>query len=80
MAATAASFAMVQPEAAVEHDELQHGRHADFHEPCRDVNQCLGVTGDVTRMRAEGKSLLDVRRAIDAKYGGTPTPTPYPKV
>jgi hypothetical protein len=31
-------------------------------------------------MRGEGKSLLDVRRAIDAKYGGTPTPTPYPKV
>jgi hypothetical protein len=30
-------------------------------------------------MRGEGKSLLDVRRAIDGKYGGTPTPTPYPK-
>jgi hypothetical protein len=30
-------------------------------------------------MRASGKSLLDVRRAIDAKYQGTPTPTPYPR-
>jgi hypothetical protein len=30
-------------------------------------------------MRAAGKSLIDVRRAIDAKYRGTPTPTPYPK-
>jgi len=40
---------------------------------------CLDVTRDVTRMRSEGKSLLDVRRAIDAKYRGTPTPTPYPK-
>jgi hypothetical protein len=30
-------------------------------------------------MRGQGTSLLEVRRAIDAKYGGTPTPTPYPK-
>jgi hypothetical protein len=30
-------------------------------------------------MRARGTSLLDVRRAIDAKYRGTPTPTPLPK-
>ena len=30
-------------------------------------------------MRGQGKSLADVRRAIDAKYRGTPTPTPYPK-
>jgi hypothetical protein len=30
-------------------------------------------------MQGEGKSLPDVRRAIDAKYRGTPTPTPYPK-
>jgi len=30
-------------------------------------------------MRREGKSLLDVRHAIDAKYRGTPTPTLYPK-
>jgi len=29
-------------------------------------------------MRASGKSLPDVRQAIDAKYKGTPTPTPYP--
>jgi hypothetical protein len=30
-------------------------------------------------MRAAGKSLLEVRRVIDGKYRGTPTPTPYPK-
>lgn len=30
-------------------------------------------------MRSAGKSLLEVRRAIDAKYPGTPTRTPYPK-
>jgi hypothetical protein len=30
-------------------------------------------------MRSEGKSLLEVRHAIDAKFRGTPTPTPYPK-
>jgi hypothetical protein len=33
----------------------------------------------VTALRGQGKSLPDVRRAIDAKYEGTPTPTPYPK-
>jgi len=30
-------------------------------------------------MRAEGRPLAEVRRAIDGKYQGTPTPTPYPK-
>ena len=30
-------------------------------------------------MRNQGKALIEVRRAIDAKYRGTPTPTPYPK-
>jgi len=30
-------------------------------------------------MRGESKPLIEVRRAIDAKYTGTPTPTPYPK-
>jgi hypothetical protein len=30
-------------------------------------------------MRQAGKPLLEVRRAIDGKYRGTPTPTPYPK-
>ncbi len=30
-------------------------------------------------MRGQGKPLLDVRRAIDAKYHGIPTPTPYPQ-
>jgi hypothetical protein len=40
---------------------------------------CLDVTRDVTRMRGQGTPLLEVRRAIDAKYRGTPTPTPYPK-
>jgi hypothetical protein len=40
---------------------------------------CLDVTRDVTTMRGQGKSLVDVRRAIDAKYRGAPTPTPYPK-
>jgi hypothetical protein len=32
----------------------------------------------VTALRGQGKSLLDVRKAIDAKYPGKPTPTPYP--
>jgi hypothetical protein len=39
---------------------------------------CLDVTRDVTRMRGQGTPLIEVRRAIDAKYRGTPTPTPYP--
>jgi hypothetical protein len=30
-------------------------------------------------MRGDGTSLVEVRRAIDAKYRGTPTPTPFPK-
>jgi len=30
-------------------------------------------------MRGAGKSLVETRRAIDGKYRGTPTPTPYPK-
>jgi len=32
------------------------------------------------QMRTAGKALIEVRRAIDAKYaGGLPTPTPFPK-
>jgi hypothetical protein len=30
-------------------------------------------------MRKAGKPLLEIRRVIDGKYRGTPTPTPYPK-
>jgi len=30
-------------------------------------------------MRKQGKSLVEVRRAIDGKYRGAPTPTAYPK-
>jgi hypothetical protein len=30
-------------------------------------------------MRAAGKPLAEVRKAIDGKYHGVPTPTPYPK-
>jgi hypothetical protein len=30
-------------------------------------------------MRSEGTPLVEVRRRIDAKYPGKPTPTPYPK-
>jgi hypothetical protein len=30
-------------------------------------------------MRGDGKPLLEVRRVIDGKYRGMPTPTPYPK-
>jgi hypothetical protein len=33
----------------------------------------------VTAWRSEGASLVEVRRRIDGKYSGTPTPTPYPK-
>jgi len=29
-------------------------------------------------MRNAGKSLRQARAVIDAKYRGTPTPTPYP--
>ena len=41
---------------------------------------CLDVTRDVTRMRGQGTPLFEVRRAIDARYRGTPTPTPYPNM
>jgi hypothetical protein len=30
-------------------------------------------------MRTAGKPLVDVRKAIDSKYHGVQTPTPYPK-
>lgn len=30
-------------------------------------------------MRSRGKGLVEVRRVIDSKYRGVPTPTPYPK-
>jgi hypothetical protein len=30
-------------------------------------------------MRKQGKSLIEIRRIIDGKYRGTPTPTPYLK-
>ena len=42
---------------------------------------CLGVTRDVMRMLHEGRSLRDIRVAIDNKYADTiefATPTPYP--
>jgi hypothetical protein len=29
--------------------------------------------------RRRGRSLAEARRAIDAKYRGEPTPTPFPK-
>ena len=40
---------------------------------------CLDITRDVMAMRAAGNSLGDVRKTIDGKYHGTPTPTPYPR-
>ena len=30
-------------------------------------------------MRSAGQPLVEVRKSIDAKYQGIPTPTPYPK-
>jgi hypothetical protein len=30
-------------------------------------------------MRKQGKPLVEIRRVIDGKYRGVPTPTPYPK-
>jgi hypothetical protein len=39
----------------------------------------LNITRDVVAMRSAGKSLVDVRKVIDGKYHGMPTPTPYPK-
>jgi hypothetical protein len=30
-------------------------------------------------VRKKGRSLAEARRAVDAKYRGTPTPTPLPK-
>jgi hypothetical protein len=39
---------------------------------------CFNVTRDVMAMRGQGKSLVEIRRVIDGKYKGTPTPTPYP--
>jgi hypothetical protein len=29
-------------------------------------------------MRDQGRALSDIRRVIDGKYSGTPTPTPRP--
>jgi hypothetical protein len=41
---------------------------------------CLGVTRDVARLLGEGRSLAQIRAAVDMKYGryGPPTPTPRP--
>jgi hypothetical protein len=30
-------------------------------------------------VRKRGRSLIEARRAVDAKYRGKPTPTPFPK-
>ena len=40
----------------------------------------MNITRDVIRMKAEGKSLAQIRAAIDAPYlkFGPPTPTPRP--
>jgi len=40
---------------------------------------CLNITRDVMSMRGAGKPLIEVRKAIDAKYHGMTTPTPQPK-
>jgi Protein of unknown function with PCYCGC motif len=41
---------------------------------------CLDITRDVMRLKSEGKSMPDIRTAIDAKYlrFGPTTPTPRP--
>ena len=40
----------------------------------------MDITRDVMRMKAEGKSVAQIRAAIDATYlkFGPPTPTPRP--
>ncbi len=40
----------------------------------------MDITRDVMRMKAEGKSLAQIRATIDATYlkFGLPTPTPRP--
>jgi len=42
---------------------------------------CLDITRDVMEMRSAGKPLIEVRRAIEAKYRsrGPATPTPLPR-
>jgi len=40
---------------------------------------CLNITRDVVAMRSAGRSLVEVRKAIDGKYHGILTRTPYPK-
>ena len=41
----------------------------------------MDITRDVTTMHKAGKAVADIRREVDAKYGGSgvPTPTPRPK-
>ena len=41
----------------------------------------MDITRDVMTMHKAGKTLADIRREIDGKYGrsGPPTPTPLPK-
>jgi len=39
----------------------------------------MDITRDVMAMREAGKPLVEVRKAIDAKYRGIRTPTPYPR-
>lgn len=42
---------------------------------------CLNITAQTIRMQAEGRSLAEIRRAVDEQYGGRgvpPTPTPLP--
>jgi len=41
---------------------------------------CVGITADVMAMEKQGRTLADIRRAVDAKWSqagpGTPTPLP----
>ncbi len=41
---------------------------------------CVDIAQDTMRMTADGKSPLEIREFIDARYGpfGPPTPTPMP--
>lgn len=42
---------------------------------------CIAITLDTMRMKAQGRTLGEIRREIDGRYaalGMTPTPTPFP--
>lgn len=61
--------------------EIKHDGTVIFDNHAAGCGICIDITLDVMRLSAEGKSQLEIRRYVDAKYSpfGPSTDTPLPE-